>query len=195
MSRKDDLTKEIIDKELEMFLNVRTQGKATCQEDPDSFRMARRSLLVPWSEETLESYLNDLKEAEKEGRNFMTEKYARMGNLIPKLKENPLIDKIVEIQYAWQKEMFEKYPNIMCQARPLSSSEDTPDITSFETYLKGELETYSDRTLTLLYNDVKDKWEAGESWAEDGYRDVVEQLGYDSLEDAEMTTKERGKQA
>ena len=148
-----------------------------------------------WSEEALGSYLDDLKEAEKKGRNFMTEKYARMDNLIPRLKENSLIDKIVEIECAWHKEILEKYPNAMGGARPTSSPQDTPSITSFETYLRGELETYSDRTLSLLYKDVKEKWETGKNRAMDTSRYMVEQLGYDSLEDAEMTAKKRVEQA
>ena len=195
MSRKHDLIDEILVRELKMFLTVPVRQKAACQEDPEGFRIMRSSQFMVWSEEAIGSYLDDLKEAEEKGHNFMTEKYARMDNLIPRLKENSLIDKIVEIECAWNKEILEKYPNAMGGARPASSSQDTPSVTSFETYLKGELETYSDRTISLLYKDVKEKWETGNNRAMDTCRYMVEQLGYDSLEDAETTAKKRAEQA
>lgn len=195
MSRKDDLIKEILDSEQKMFLTVPVRQKASCQEDIESFRIMRSSQFMSWPDEALESYLDDVKEAEKKGLNLMTQKYARMDNLIPKLKENPLIDRIAEIECAWQKEIVEKYPNAMGGARPISSSEDTPFITSFETYLKGELETYSDRTLSLLYADIREKYDRGVNGSMETCRFMVEQLGYDSLEDAEITVKKRKEQS
>jgi len=41
-----------------------------------------------WSKEMLESYFDDLVIAQKKGRNLVTEKYARMDNLIPPNFEN-----------------------------------------------------------------------------------------------------------
>ncbi|HDL07715.1 MAG TPA: DUF4125 family protein [Desulfobacteraceae bacterium] len=189
MSRKDDLIMEILNRELKMFLSVPTQQKASCQEHPEDFKLVRGSQFQTWSEDTLESYIDDLKAAEKNGVNLMTQKYARMDNLIPKLKDIPVIDEIVKIQYAWQKEMFENYPNVMSKARPLSSSEDTSHGTSFETYLKGELETYSDKTLSLLYRDIKESWDNEDNMTERVYDYMVKKLEYDSLDDAEETVK------
>ena len=101
--------------------------------------------------------------------NLMTQKYARMDNLIQKLNSNPLIDTIVEYQCAWQRSMIKKYPGIMSGGRPLSSAEDSAFMTSFETYLRGELETYSDATLELLSIDILDKNAKGISMAEELY--------------------------
>ena len=189
MDENETLTNRILKRELDMFLTVPTLQKASCQEDPEMFRIVRSSQFVSWSRETLESYLQDLKSAKKNNINLMTQKYARMDNLIEKIKENPEMDEIVDIEIEWQKEMFEKFPCLMGSARALRSSEDTPSATSFETYLRGELETYSDTTLTFLLKDVKHYFEKNENMMIKNYLDMVKQLGYTSIEDAEETKR------
>ncbi|MBL0699692.1 MAG: DUF4125 family protein [Desulfosarcina sp.] len=189
MDENKNLTNRILKRELDMFLTVPTLQKASCQEDPEMFKIVRSSQFVSWSRETLESYLQDLKSAEKNNINLMTQKYARMDNLIEKIKENPEMDEIVDIEIEWQKEMFEKFPCLMGSARALRSSEDTPSATSFETYLRGELETYSDTTLTFLLKDVKHYFEKNENMMIKNYLDMVKQLGYTSIEDAEETKR------
>ncbi|WDN88926.1 hypothetical protein BuS5_01894 [Desulfosarcina sp. BuS5] len=189
MDENETLINRILKRELDMFLTVPTLQKASCQEDPEMFRIVRSSQFVSWSMETLESYLQDLKSAEKNKINLMTKKYARMDNLINKIKENPAMDEIVDIEIEWQKEMFEKFPCLMSSARALRSSEDTPSATSFETYLRGELETYSDTTLTFLLKDVKNYFEKNENMMMKNYLDMVKQLGYTSIEDAEETKR------
>ena len=150
MKDEKELLEEILEIELEMFLSVKAKGNPSCQEDPESFRVHRGAQFRVWSERTQESYLGDLKKAREEGINLMTLKYARMEGLIPRRNTNPLIDDIAVLQYTWQMQMFEKYPHMMAGARDLSSTDDTEYRTSFETYLKGELETYSDETLASL---------------------------------------------
>jgi hypothetical protein len=189
MDENETLINKILKRELEMFLTVPTLQKASCQENPEMFRIVRSSQFVSWSMETLENYLQDLKSAEKNKINLMTKKYARMDNLIEKIKENPAMDEIVDIEIKWQKEMFEKFPCLMGSARALRSSEDTPSATSFETYLRGELETYSDTTLTLLLKDVKNYFEKNENMMMTNYLNMVKQLGYTSIEDAEETKR------
>lgn len=156
MSRKEELVSRIIEIEWDMFANVRNRGgKASCQEDPEAFKIIRTSSFMSWSDATLESYLKDLEEAVKAGRNLMTEKYALMEGLIPHLNPEvlPLIDKIVEIECGWLSEIAEKSPHIRL-ARPIYSSQDSPFVVSSETYARGELETYSKRTLDLYYKDL-----------------------------------------
>ncbi len=187
--KKNVLINQILEEELDMFLTVSAIERASCQDHPDEFKKNRRAQFSAWSEETLKSYLNDLMAAKKNGRNLMTLKYARMDNLVPPLNKDPLIDKIVGIQYAWQKEMFQKYPNLMSGARSIDSREDTSLQTSFETYLRGELETYSCETLGLLYEDIKTYQKAKKSLNEALYEFLVKDLGYQSLEEAEATAK------
>ena len=71
----------------------------------------------------------------------------------------------------------------------MRSSEDTPSATSFETYLRGELETYSDMTLMFLLKDVKSYLEKHENMMMKTHLHMVKQLGYNSLEEAENIKK------
>jgi len=156
MSQKENLILRIIEIEWDMFANVRNRGgKASCQEDPETFKIIRTSNFMSWSDATLDSYLKDLEEAGKAGKNLMTEKYALMEGLIPRLNPEvlPIIDKIVEIECGWLSEFAEKSPHIRL-ARPIYSSQDTPFVVSSETYARGELATYSRRTLELYYKDL-----------------------------------------
>ncbi len=156
MNTREDLISRIIETEWNMFSSVQNRGgKASCQEDPVTFKIIRKSNFMSWSDATLESYLNDLEEAKKAGKNLMTLKYARMEGLIPALNPEalPLIDKIVEIECRWLAELAEKSPHLK-PARPIYSKEDTPFAVSSETYARGELETYSKRTLELYLKDL-----------------------------------------
>jgi hypothetical protein len=156
MSKKEDLITKIIEIEWEMFSKVKNRGgKASCQEEPDTFKIIRSSNFMSWSEATLESYLNDLQGAKKVKRNLMTEKYARMEGLIPPPDSEvlSLIDKIVAIECKWLEELAAKSPQYT-PARPIYSRQDTPQIVSSETYSRGELATYSKKTLELYYQDI-----------------------------------------
>jgi hypothetical protein len=185
MSAKDNLIENILEMELNMFLKVRSRYPASCQENPDAFRLYRGVQFSAWSEETLQSYLDDLGNAEEQGHNLMTLKYARMENLIPPLNGNPIIDMIVQMELEAQREMLSRYPNILARGRPLE--EDPPGATSFKTYLRGELETYSDRTLELLYRDIQQIKDRGQNWAQQLYTSLARNLGYHSLDELEDT--------
>ena len=148
--KKEQLVSQVLEKELAMFLSVRSRQKANCREHPDEFKRHRRAQFSTWSGKTLMTYLNDLLLAEENGRNLMTLKYGRIEGLIPCLNDDPLIEKIIAAQYGWQKEMFEKYPNLMRGARAIDSRNDTGADASFVGYLRGELETFSHETLRLL---------------------------------------------
>ncbi len=185
MSEKDNLIENILELELNMFLNVHSRHPASCQENPDAFRFHRKAQFSVWSAETLQSYLDDLFKAKEQGHNLMTLKYARMENLIPPLNVNPIIDVIVQMELEAQQEMLSRYPNILGQGRPLE--DDSPGATSFKTYLRGELETYSDRTLELLYRDIQQIKDRGENWAQQLYTNLVRNLGYHSIDELEDT--------
>jgi hypothetical protein len=181
------LVEEIVDIEYRMFMNVNAREEATCREDAEAFRMHRKSQLTVWSKATLESYLKDLTEAEEAGKNLMTVKYARMENLIPPENTSGYIDKITEILIPWQEEFIRRYPRIMQRGRPWRSSEETGGMVSFETYLRCELETYSERTLSSLYDDVRRYREEGKNMSRESYEYLVRALGYESLDQVESS--------
>jgi Protein of unknown function (DUF4125) len=189
MSDKRSVIESILDLELNMFLNVRSEVPVSCQENPEAFRLHRRAQFSTWSEETLHSYHNDLVDAEQQGRNLMTLKYARMENLIPPLNENPIIDAIVEMALEAQRGMLLRYPNILSRGRPLE--DDGSGSTSFTTYLRGELETYSDRTLERLHGDIRRSAERGENWAVQTYAHLFKELGYESLDEVEERLRQK----
>jgi hypothetical protein len=186
-----NVLEKIIALELEMFLAVPADSTYSCQENPEGFRLHRRAQFSIWSEDTLQSYLDDLHRAQKNAVNLMTIKYARMDNLLPAPNRNPQIEEIVTIQSRWQIEMIQKYPYLMAGARHLSATDGPTYPTSFETYLRAELETYSDGTLALLHRDVIKYAEAGINASEKIYACLVKQLGYDSIETADQAQKHR----
>ncbi len=156
MGRKEELISEIMEMEWDMFSSVNARGgSAPCQEDPDSFRIIRSANFLTWSETTLSSYLGDLKLAGVEGRNLMTEKYARMEGLIPPLnpEASQIIERIVRRECLWAEDYLKSTPGATL-ARPIYARDETPGITSSETYSRAELETYSARTLDFYYADV-----------------------------------------
>ncbi|UCE35794.1 MAG: DUF4125 family protein, partial [Deltaproteobacteria bacterium] len=177
MAAREKLIAKIVELELEMFLTVPADGIYSCQQDPDDFRLHRRAQFSMWSEDTLQSYLEDLCRAKEDGTNLMTIKYALMEDLIPPENRNSRIDEIVTIQCGWQREMVETYPYLMAGARPLSRSDDVNYDTSFEVYLRGELETYSEKTLALLHRDILELKNTGVNGSEKIYEHLVKELG------------------
>lgn len=141
----------------------------------------------------------DLKTATREGRNIMTEKYARMmestfpeeyrklaASLPPVDKETlQKIEEIVAINVGWKAELFDRYPRLSGKGRPLRTSEDSAMETSFETYLRGELKTYSARTITLLHELTLRQQQDGVNGAALNLLNQVQQYGYATLEQAE----------
>ena len=62
-----------------------------------------------------------------------------------------MIEKIIAINLKWKVEIADQYPNLTERGRVIYSKEDTCNFTSFETYLRGELRTYSPNTIQLYY--------------------------------------------
>ena len=186
MAAKEKLIAKIVELELNMFVAVPAGGIYSCQQDPDGFGLHRRVQFSIWSEDTLQSYLDDLYRAKEDGINLMTIKYARMEDLIPRENRNPRIEEIVTIQSRWQREMVKKYPYLMAGARHLSESDGSAYDTSFETYLRGELETYSDNTLKLLLKDMLGYSKMGVNGSERIYEHLVKEMGYNSIEEADL---------
>jgi len=137
------------------------------------------------------------------GRNLLTEKYARtmestapaeyarIKHLLPPLDPETLllIEKIIEINLEWEKELWQKYPHVMRRGRPAFSSQDNPFVTSMETYLRGELSTYSPRTLELYYKYILRQKPENINEAKLVLENTIRRYGYGSLEKANEKLK------
>lgn len=199
MTAKTDLISQIVAAEWRMHQEVPgIGGRAGCQEDFRTFEINRFSQALSWSEACLASYLDDLKLAEKEGRNLQTEKYARMmkltwpeeyalmEHLLPTTDPEglPMIDIIVEIVIGWAETSAQKYPYVLGRGRPLRSSEDTCFITSMETYLRSELAGYSLNTVKLYRDNVLKQKENNVNGYEITLIETMKRYGFASLEQA-----------
>jgi Protein of unknown function (DUF4125) len=198
--------RDILDREWEMFQEVRgLDGPAPCQQDRRTFEIMRSSQLLSWDQETAESYLGDLRRARAAGRNLMTEKYARMmestspcecrgvGAVIPELDAATarLVEQLSDLSVRWMEEAAVKYPLVCSRGRPVRSREDSRFTTSFETYNRGELATYSAKTLRLLEAHYLELAAGGTNPAEVILEHTMASYGFASLDDAETALRMR----
>lgn len=200
------MIKEIIEREWEFFQKVQNiGGRASCQDDFDTFYLQRKSQFEVFSTELLQSYLLDLKEAKNQGRNMIMEKYAYMmestdpayflkiQNQLPVIdsSQRELIDFICQIEVSMREEFNQKYPCLAYNARETHTYEDQKDETSFETYLRGELMTYSSQTLYLYGQMLVEKMKNNRNLIIEIMEKTVISYGYASLEEAEIKIKEK----
>ncbi len=191
---------EIIDVEWRFFDKVQNEGgRAGCQDDFETFQIMRKSQFLAWDEATVQAYAEDLHTAQQVGRNLIQEKYARMmastapeqyatfAHLLPALSAWQLqtIEAIIETQVVWREIFAQSYPHMSGQARLIRTAEDTPYQTSFETYLRGELGTYSEKMLAIYQSMVKAYQQRGENLTTRTMDETARLYGYQGLEDAE----------
>lgn len=180
---KTGLVEQVVALEWKMFRQVHSKYPVSCQQSPEVFKAVRSSIFELWPKEVLGAYLLELEEAGKEGRNLLTEKYARMDNLIPSRTKNPHISKIVEIEVAWQKELQGTYPALYQKVCRLNSGAD--DGSDFAVYLACELETYGDRAIDLYYQWVRESSLRGENVSIKMLESLVLSGGFQNLTQAE----------
>ncbi len=179
---RQELLKQVIDVELDMFERVKTAEPSMCQERPEAFKSMRAMTHSVLSIETLESYLQDLQQAKTDGKNLLTLKYARMGGQIPALKDNPIISEIVKTEERWMVELSQQYPHTI------------KGEAGFGIYLSSELETYSDKTLELYAKDVSEADKAGRNLAADRFNWLFAQIGHGSIVEAEEKARKMEEQ-
>lgn len=191
---------EIIWREWIMFQAVHGEGgRASCQEDWHTFHIMREAQFSQWPEQVAESYLNDLKEAERSGRNLVMEKYAWMMErtnpnqfrqvvpflVVPDERAKRQIEHIVSIQVAWMRQFARQYPNVAKRGRPASAGQDEEFAVSGETYLRGELFTYSPQTLLRYQSFVDQLYAEGKNLQTMVAEKMVRLKGYAGLEAVE----------
>ena len=197
----EDIIESIIQMEWEFFDKVENEGgRASCQDNWETFSKMRRSQYMAWPEPLIESWKSDLVRANEEGRNPLTEKYGYMmcisdpeGNEETALRLPPvspekidtarrIVDRLIP-----QNEVFRaKYPRISGRGRPLRTSEEpAAGWTSIETYELGELWTYSQKTLELFEANLDAFEKEGKSYPETVVENGLKLRGFKSLEEAE----------
>ena len=192
-----DNVNEIVMLEWQAFDKVQNEGgRASCQDDWPTFSIMRSSQYETWTDEMLESYIDDFYSANENGWNLVTEKYARMEESTApeeyaKLKDSlppisdtkkAIVDQIADIQVGWMEDFAAKYPKAAGNARKIHSSEDTITDTSYETYLRGELMTYSDKTLSLYGQFIVKLAGTGKNLAFMIMENTARAYGYDGLD-------------
>ena len=196
--------KQLIDKIVELewkqFDRVENEGgRASCQNDFETFAIMRKSQYLTWTKELLSSYYNDLLLAEQNGWNLIMEKYARMmkstapeqyakfeAELPLRSEEREVItEEIVKIQVAWMEKFADKFPKMARNSRSIHTYEDNEWNTSYETYLRGELGTYSEETFILYGRFIAKLLQEGKNLAYEIMSNTAKLYGYECVEDAE----------
>ena len=197
----DDLRERIVRHEWDQFQRTNNEGgRAACQGNWPVFHQMRLAQFLIWDAPLLESYARDLDEADRVGRNLVTEKYGRMmastapdefaraiEPYIPRLADDRIArqERVIATQVGWARDFRERWPKLGVAMRVLTTAEDTPEATSFETYLRGELGTYSDATFALYEAMIAEHAAAGRNITEETIFHTVRLGGFAGLEEAE----------
>ena len=204
---KEELIETIVKLEWDAFDKVdNLGGRADCQDDWNTFSIMRKSQYLTWPEDLIASFIMDFKEANEKGWNLITEKYGRMmestspaeydaiKEQLPECseKKRAIVDQIVQIQVEWMEEFAKEYPYMAGNSRSIHASEDTPYNTSYETYLRGELLTYSNRTLGMYGQWIVTLKQVEKNLAKMIMTNTALLYGYGSLEAAETALEKQG---
>ena len=200
VQEKEALVERIAGLEFEAFDKVKNEGgRASCQNDWATFSIMRKSQYLTWSKPMLIQYLYDFHREYDRGHNLIEEKYGRMmestapekyeeiKSYFPELSQDKkdIIEQIVLFQVGWMERFSEEYPELAGNARRIHTYEDSSEDTSYETYLRGELGTYSDKMLELYGRYVVGYARSGKNLTRDIMELSVKMYGYEDVEDAE----------
>ncbi len=197
---RDEKIALIIELEWNQFDLVKNEGgRASCQDDWNTFSLMRKSQYMTWTDDMLSEFIYHFNTCISSGRNIITEKYGRMMESTCPERYNQIKDSfpvisderkriqetIIAIQVEWMEEFAAKYPKMAANARSIHTSEDTPYNTSYETYLRGELGTYSPELLDLYGHFIAKLAKEGKNLAYETMNNTAVLYGYDSVEKAE----------
>lgn len=197
---KNSLVDLAVQLEWEAFDKVENiGGRADCQDDYATFSIMRKSQYLTWTVQMLDQYVRDFMAASDAGINLIAQKYGYMmestspqefakikDKLMPVTDEKrTLIDQIVQIQVGFMEKFAGTHPLSASNARSIHTSEDSLTNTSYETYLRGELMTYSDDMLLLYGRFIADKAQNGENLAREILNHTAVLYGYRSVDDLE----------
>lgn len=201
LEQRLDLAESIVRHEFAQFDQVDSEGgRAECQDDWLTFHGQRLPQFLTWPVPLLKSYATDLDRADAAERNLLTDKYARMmatteperyaREIAPRLPALAAArverqEQVIATQVEWARDFHARYPRLGAGMRVLRSRDDTLEATSFETYLRGELSTYSDATFALYADLVDEVGARGGNLTEETVALTVALAGFATLDDAE----------
>lgn len=204
--QKEKQVAVLVDYEWKAFDKVQgVDGRATCQDDFETFQIMRSSQFYVWEDALCESYREDLESAQAQGRNLVSEKYGfmmesndpqgfeKIRQQLPEMssEKEREIEEILTLQMAMVLALEKKYPRFVSQGRSLRREEDSIYNTSYETYLRGELCSYSEKTVKLYLEMLKNHQKEGINTAKRYMEQVAKQYGYLSLKSAEAAMMEQ----
>lgn len=193
---KEKLIDEILEKEWNYFSNLNNiGGRADCQDNREDFVIMRKAQWLTFNEETLLSYLEDLNSKnnplfQKYGQMMKynsPKEYEKIKNLLeqPSSQKLNLVEKIMEIYMKWEEEFFKAYPIFSSMGRPLYSKQDDDEDTSIETYLRGELLSYSEKTLALYLKYILEMKNKNINLAVKNMDNLASMQGFENSQDVE----------
>lgn len=162
---KHAIIEDIVSHEWQFFTSTVNYGhRAPCQDQKGNFLASRRSYWHMYSIEVLQSYLEDIKDALFHGRNLVTFKYAYMmqythpeeyEQLREKLPlisstKSTLVKSIMHLYMTWEDSIKHSQPHLDNHNRKLYRKDENSRSTSVETYMTGELLSYSEETLLKI---------------------------------------------
>lgn len=160
---KEILITDVVSNEWEMFTNTNNIGRrSSCQDQKGNFIASRAAYWNIFDEQVLSSYLNDLSNAKSNKINLAAQKYGYMMEstdpdyfktikhlLVPvNDKKLKLVDSIMLIYMKWEESLISS--SLDNKNRVLYKQYDSKYNTSVETYMRGELTSYSEETLSLI---------------------------------------------
>ncbi len=196
-----EIIEKIVRLEFDAFDKVKNVGgRASCQNDWPTFYVMRKSQYLTWNRAMLLQYYYDFNREYQKGHNLIEEKYGRMmESTAPaeyeQIKQHfpyispekqAIIEQIVALQVEWMENFAGEYPRMAQNARSIHSAEDNLYNTSYETYLRGEISTYSDKMLELYGRYVVEYARKNQNVAYDIMGNSARMYGYNSLGAAEL---------
>ena len=199
-----EIINSIVSTEWDMFGKVNNfGGRASCQDDHNTFYIMRCSQFSAWDKSVLESYKADLVKANDAGLNLVELKYAYMMSyddpeyfnaalapFLPRIspEKSAAADAIMEHTIVGFREAAEKYPCFARRGRPENGAGAG---TSFEVYMRGELLTYSEKTLALYLEMLKEKRRQHVNIICEIYDSTAKFYGFTGLDEAESALRKR----
>jgi hypothetical protein len=162
---KDDLVISIIQQEWPLFTSTQNvDHRSPCQDQMANFIVSRHAYWSMYSTPVLQSYLHDLEVARMKGHNLVTFKYGYMmeathpdeflaiKDKLPSISnvKLSLVTAIMALYMKWELDIQLEIPGYDTHHRPIQAKDNSLTHTSVETYMTGELQSYSENTLECI---------------------------------------------